>query len=268
MKKTIRVIAFALSMMLAISTAGCALGGNAKYRVDEKLADQELCAGFRQSDKSGAAVIAALAVLQASGKVDEISQKWFGEDVSLLKGDPDALDNLIDKVEPRTFIIGYDADRLPFSGTDENGNAIGFDVDFAQAVCDRLGWKAKFIPIDVSKASVELDSGNVDCVWGGLAYDAANTKKINQSPVYMKNTIVLASLVGSKVKSIGSLSGQTLTLSDNAYYNAVLDGNEALKSKPAYIVRVKDGTAGSFKALNSNACGAIITDMAALDYYK
>jgi ABC-type amino acid transport substrate-binding protein len=267
MKITKRVIAFVLSMMLAISTTGCGLDVNSKYRVDENLAEQEFCVAFRQSDKSGEAVIAALAVLQASGKVSQISEKWFGEDVSLLKGNPDALDNLTDKVEQRTFIVGYDADRLPFSGTDENGNAIGFDVDFAQAVCDQLGWKVKFLPIDVSQATVELDSGNVDCVWGGLAYDATKTK-INQSPIYLKNTIVLASLVGSKVRSIGSLSGQTLTLSDNAYFNAVLEGNKALKSKPAYIVRVKDGTAGCFNALNTNSCGAIITDMAALNYYK
>ncbi len=267
MKNTKRIITLILSIVTVISTVGCGSGGNSKYRVDENLAEQEFCVGFRQNDKSGESVIAALKVLQASGKVGEISKKWFNEDVSLLKGDANALDNLTDKAQTRTFIIGYDANRLPFSGTDEKNNAIGFDVALAQAVCDELGWKVKFLPINVSKATVELDSGNVDCVWGGLSYDAANTK-INQSPVYLKNTIVLASLVGSKVRSIGSLSGQTLTLSENAYFNAVLDANEALKSKPAYIVRVPDGTSGCFNALNSNACGAIITDLAALDYYK
>ena len=267
MKKKARALALVLALIFIISLSGCSTGGNDKYRVADKLAQQEFCVAFRLDDKAGEAVIAALKVLQDSGKVTEISQKWFKEDVSLLKGDSEALKNLPDEVEKRTFNIGYDAGRLPFSGTSIGGSAMGFDIDLAKAVCSQLGWKAKFIPIDVSQAVVELNSGNVDCVWGGFAYDENNTE-INQSPVYMNNTIVLASLVSSNVRSIRSLSGKTLTLSENAYFNAVLDGSTALTNKPKYIVKVPGGTEECFKALDDGACNAIITDLAALDYYR
>lgn len=265
MIKKKRMTALVLSLILIISISGCGVGGNEKYRVAERLGQQEFCVAFRLEDKSGDAVIAALKVIQDSGEISELSQKWFGEDVSLLKGDPDAVNNLSEKVEKRTFIIGYDAGRLPFSGT-KNGIAVGFDVELAKAVCKELGWKAKFIPIDVSQAVVELNSGNVDCVWGGFAYDE-NSKDINQSPVYMKNTIVLASLRDSRVRGIGSLSGKTLTLSENFYFNEMLESNNSLKTKPEFIVRVPTGTDGCFEALNSGACNAIITDLASLDYY-
>lgn len=266
MKRAERAAALALSLLLILSISGCGAGGNEKYRVADKLEFQELCVGFRLEDKAGEAVIAALKVLQDSGKVSELSRKWFGEDVSLLEGDPNAINNLEESIEKRTFIIGYDSGRMPFSGTNSSGIADGFDVELARAVCKELGWKAKFLPIDVSKAAVELNSGNVDCVWGGFAYDEDN-KEINQSPVYMKNTIVLAALGNSKIRGIGSLSGKTLTLSENFYYNAVLESNESLKMKPEFIVRVPNGTSGCFDALNSGACNAIITDLAALDYY-
>jgi len=267
MKKNIRVISLMLSTILLLSATGCGFGGNGKYRVAEKLAQQQFCVGFRLSDKAGEAVIAAMKVLQASGKVGELSKKWFGEDDSLLKGNANALDALQTSQDGRTFLIGYDEGRMPFSGTDANGDPEGFDVDFARAVCEKLGWEAKFLPIDVSQAKVELNSGDVDCVWGGLAYDEKNTK-INQSPVYISNTIVLAALRSSNITGIGSLSGKTLTVSDSACFNAVIEANESLKSKPAYIVRVPGGTAGCFTALNSGNCSAIITDRAALDYYK
>ncbi len=266
MKKKARALAFVLSVLLIISTTGCGVGGNDKYRVADRLVQQEFCVAFRLDDKAGLSVIAALKVLQDSGKVSELSQKWFDEDVSLLKGDSNAL-TLLETVERRTFNIGYDAGRLPFSGTSTDGAAIGFDIDLAREVCKELGWKAKFIPIDVSQATVELNSGNVDCVWGGFAYDGENTE-INQSPVYMKNTIVLASLASSGVRGIGSLSGKTLTLSENGYYNELLEGNDALRNKPKFIVRVLGGTDECFKALDSGACSAIITDLAALDYFK
>jgi len=266
MKNIARALAFVLSLILIISTTGCGIGGNYKYRVADRLAQQEFCVAFRLDDKAGEAVIAALKVLQDSGKVSELSQKWFAEDLSLLKGESEAL-KVMGAVEKRTFIIGYDPGRLPFSGTATGGEAIGFDIDLAREVCKELGWKAKFIPIDVLQATVELNSGNVDCVWGGFAFDEKNTD-INQSPVYMKNTIVLASLTNSNVRSIGSLSGKTLTLSENGYYNALLEASDALKNKPKYIVRVPGGTDECFKALDDGKCSAIITDLEALDYYK
>ncbi|PKM74218.1 MAG: hypothetical protein CVU91_04005 [Firmicutes bacterium HGW-Firmicutes-16] len=267
MKKKIRVIAFELSILLLISITGCGIGGNNKYRVADKLTQQEFCVAFRLDDKAGDTVIAALKVLQASGKVSELSLKWFGEDVSLLKGDEKALDKLDEEFETRTFNIGYDEGRLPFSGKTNGGMATGFDVDLAREVCKQLGWKAKFLPIDVSQAVVELNSGNVDCVWGGFAYDEGDTD-IYQSPVYLKNTIVLASLRSSGVRSAAGLKGKTLTLSENGYFNALLQSSKSLSEKPEYTVKVPGGTEACFKALDDGSCAAIITDLAALDYYK
>ena len=267
MKKKARAVAFVLTILLLISITGCGIGGNNKYRAASKLAQQEFCVAFRMDDKAGDAVISALKVLQASGKVSELSLKWFGEDVSLLKGDENALKNLNEKLETRTFNIGYDEGRLPFSGKTNGGIATGFDVDLAREVCKQLGWKAKFLPIDVSQAVVELNSGNVDCVWGGFAYDESSTE-IFQSPVYLKNTIVLASLRSSGVRSAGGLKGKTLTLSENGYFNALLESNKSLSEKPEYIVKIPGGTEACFKALNDGSCAAIITDLAALDYYK
>ena len=143
----------------------------------------------------------------------------------------------------------------------------GFDVELAKEVCTLLNWKIKFIPIDVSDAEVELNSGNVDCVWGGFAYSESYTK-IDLSPIYMENTVVLASMSGSKVRRVGNLSGKTLTLSENCYFNQVLEGNDSLLNKPAIINRVPGGTASCIEALNTGGCDAIITDVHALFYYR
>ena len=260
-----KITAFSLALALLLTLTGCGLGGNDKYSVVKTLDQQQFCVAFRPDDKAGPAVIAALQELQAEGKVGELSQKWFADDVSMLEGKADAVKSLAEKPGARTFLIGCDGGRLPFSGK-ENGKFTGFDVELATAVCEKLGWTAKFIAIDVSKAAVELGSGNVDCVWGGYAYNK-DDKDVYTSPVYMKNTIVLASLKSGGVGSVGGLSGKTLTLSDNAYHNAMLDEYGSLKTKPAYIVRVQNGTADCFAALNGGKADAIVTDRAALSYY-
>lgn len=267
MNKIKRSLTLLMALGLILSLCGCSLNEVGKYQIADRLLNQSFCLGFRAGDKVSVPVLAALSELQASGKIKELSVRWFGEDVSKLSGDDKALDLLVQTLEPRTLLVGCDGGRLPFSGEDEDGVMTGFDVELAKEVCALLGWKIKFIAIDVSDAEVELNSGNVDCVWGGFAYDES-LKKIDLSPVYMDNTVVLASMSGSKVRGTGGLSGKTLTLSDNCYYNVVLEENSALKNKPSIINRVPGGTANCIEALNNSACDAIITDAYALFYYR
>ena len=216
MNKFKRFTAFFLFTAIILGLYGCGLGGNAKYKVVDTIDKQQFCIAFRKDDKSADFVIAKLQELQETGDVHKLALKWFGEDRIILAGDAKAFKNLKEKPEKREYNIGYDGGRLPYSGDDKLGRPTGFDVELAKLVCSELKWKAKFIPIDVSQAEVELNSGNVDCVWGALGYDQEN-EEIRQSPVYMNNEVIVASLAGSKVRSIGSLRGKTLTVGSNKY---------------------------------------------------
>ena len=266
MKKLERIPAFLIVLSLIIALSSCVNGGNSRYQVAERLEEQRLAVGFRDGDRAGDIVIAALKVLQSSGRVREISLRWFGEDVSIYPSDPDAITNLDMDIEQRTFIVGFDDDRLPLSGVDGIGNATGFDAELARAVCDLLGWRIKHIAIDMANAETELRSGNVDCVWGGFTPDP-DSSRITVSPAYMRNSIVLAALSGSRVRSVNALSGRTLTVSRNYYFNALLDKNPALRNRPEFVINIPGGTSAAFRELNSEATDAIITDRFSLDYY-
>ncbi len=255
-----------MALALLFTVSGCSMGGNDKYKVVDSFTQQQFCAAFRLDDAVGQYVTAALLTLQADGEISTLSKKWFGSDVSLLQGDSEGLDEFTE-IPARTLIVGYDDGRMPFSGIGSGGQPDGFDVFLARAVCKKLGWKIRFIAIDVSQAQVELNSGNVDCVLGGYAYNKAESK-IQQSPVYMESTIVIASLVGSGIGSTGALSKKILTLSDNSYHAAVLEENPRLEEKLALVNMVPGGTKACFAALDSGSCDAIITDLAALDYYR
>ena len=49
----------------------------------------------------------------------------------------------------------------PMNYKDENGNWTGFDTEFAQAVCEKLGVEAEFIVIDWDNKIFELDSKKI-----------------------------------------------------------------------------------------------------------
>ena len=266
MKNIKKLAACFLTLIILLALCGCEGSSNGVYRSIKELSEQSFCVAFRSKDDSAEAVLAAMKVMQANGKVKELSQKWFGRDVSLIEGDAEALSDLKEPPKSRTYNIGYDPGRLPFSGKDKYGAATGFDVELAKAVCKELGWRIKFIAVDVSSAEVELNSGNVDCIWGAYEYDGESELRV--SPVYAKSTVAVVSRSDSDVSSVGALAGKTLMLGDNVYFETMLDADGGLSGRPGYIVEVAGGAAECFKALDDGECDAIIADESSMDYYK
>ena len=56
----------------------------------------------------------------------------------------------------------------PMNYKDENGELTGFETEFAQAVCEKMGVKATFQKIDWESKEVELSSKTIDCIWNGM----------------------------------------------------------------------------------------------------
>ena len=68
----------------------------------------------------------------------------------------------------RQFVVGFDAEFPPYGYKDDSGEYVGFDLDLAQEVCNRLGWTLVKQPIDWDAKDMELDSGAIDCIWNGF----------------------------------------------------------------------------------------------------
>lgn len=78
----------------------------------------------------------------------------------------DSLQKVLDKKE---FVLGLDANYPPMGFTDENGELVGFDLDVAQEVCNRLGVSLVKHPIDWDEKENELNNGTIDCIWNALS---------------------------------------------------------------------------------------------------
>ena len=58
----------------------------------------------------------------------------------------------------------------PMNYIDENGDLVGFDTEFAQAVAEVLGVEAKFSLIQWGSKYLELNNGSIDCIWNGFTF--------------------------------------------------------------------------------------------------
>ena len=92
----------------------------------------------------------------------------------------------------------------PMNYADEDGEMTGFDTEFAEAVCEKLGIKAKFQVIKWSSKEIELNSKYIDCLWNGFTVTDERKENITFSKSYLNNTqcvVVKASNVASYTNS-------------------------------------------------------------------
>ncbi len=73
--------------------------------------------------------------------------------------------DLLDEIrEKGVLVIGTEGTYSPNSFHDEDGNLVGFDVEVAQKIAEKLGVKAEFVESDWDSLFASMDSGRIDVV--------------------------------------------------------------------------------------------------------
>lgn len=113
-----------------------------------------------------------------------------------------------------TMVIGItEYEPMNYYVKDENGNDVltGFDTEFAQAVCEKLGVEAQFIVIDWDNKIMELNSEAIDCCWNGMTLTDEVTSAMSCTEPYVKNeqVLVMKSDVIGNYPDVASLADVT-----------------------------------------------------------
>ena len=109
----------------------------------------------------------------------------------------------------RQFVVGFDAEFPPYGYKDDSGEYVGFDLDLAQEVCNRLGWTLVKQPIDWDAKDMELDSGAIDCIWNGFTMNGREDDYTWSDP-YVDNSQVMVVSENSGINSLSDLAGKTV----------------------------------------------------------
>ena len=97
------------------------------------------------------------------------------------------------------LVVGI-TDFAPMDYVGENGDWIGFDADLARAFAESLGVKAEFTVIDWDNKTLELDAGNIDCIWNGMTLTDGVKTAMETSKPYCGNAQVV---VAPQDKAVG-----------------------------------------------------------------
>ena len=133
----------------------------------------------------------------------------------------------------------------------EDGKLVGFDTEFAEAVCAKLGITPEFTIINWDTKETELASKKIDCIWNGLTITEDRKKNISFSDSYLRNeqVVVIRAADAGTYTSAASLSGKTVVAETESAGEAAIESDLkdanyiAVDSQAKTLLEVKAGTA-------------------------
>ena len=120
------------------------------------------------------------------------------------------------------LVVGFDAEYPPYGYMDDDGNYTGFDLELAAAVCELEGWELVATPIDWDSKDMELDSGNIDCIWNGFTMNGREDDYTFSVP-YVDNSQVIVTAEDSGISSLDDLEGKIVGVQADSAALALLD---------------------------------------------
>ncbi len=268
MKKMLALLCAVL--MLAGCLVGCGASKGAYSDLSMlkgvELGVEEYGIAFRTGSDMVAKVDAISADLFADGTIKAIAEKYNQTDniveafVASKDSNP-AGDSDWEYIKAKgVMVIGvtvYD----PMNYQDAEGKWIGFDTEYAEAVCAKLGVTPEFKIIDWDSKEMALQTKDIDCVWNGMTITEAMLNAADVSGAYMKNYQVVVVKDAETYTTLESLKGKTVVAEGGSA------GEKAAQADPNLSVGYKpvDDQAAALLQVKSGAAEACVIDFVMAD---
>ncbi len=162
------------------------------------------------------------------------------------------------------FTVGFDQEFPPMGFVGDDGQFTGFDLDLAKEVASRLGLEFVPQPINWDAKDMELDSGNIDCIWNGFTMQGREDAYTWVGP-YMANNQVFVVTADSDIASKADLAGKAVEVQKDSSGLAALQGDAELSASFGSMTEVADYNT-ALMDLESGACDAVCMDSIVAGY--
>ena len=163
-----------------------------------------------------------------------------------------------------TLIVGFDQDFPPMGFVGDDGEYTGFDLELAQEVAKRLGLEYKAQPIAWDSKDMELEAGNIDCIWNGFTMTGRDDDYTWTEP-YMANQQVFVVANDSDISSQADLAGKIVEVQADSSAEAALKEAPELTATFKELLTTADYNT-AFMDLEQGAVDAIAMDVIVAGY--
>lgn len=154
-----------------------------------------------------------------------------------------------------TFTVGFDQEFPPMGFVGDDGEYTGFDLEVAKEVAKRLGLEFVPQPVDWVAKDMELESGNIDCIWNGFTM-TGREDDYTWTEAYMANQQVFVVTAESGIKTLADLAGKVVEVQAESSAEAALKDDPdltgtfgTLQTTPDYNTAFMDLQMGAVDAI-------------------
>lgn len=163
-----------------------------------------------------------------------------------------------------TLIVGFDQEFPPMGFMAEDGSYVGFDLDLAQEAASRLGLEYQAQPIAWDSKDMELESGNIDCIWNGFTI-TGREDDYEWTETYMDNAQVFVVNGDSGIETLADLAGKVVECQADSSALAALNEDAELTATFAQLLTTADYNS-ALMDLEQGAVDAVAMDVIVARY--
>ena len=158
----------------------------------------------------------------AEAKSEEVETELGSEEVSTEIGTGESADDLLAQIKERgSIIVAMEGTWAPWTYHDEDDNLVGYDVEVAQNIAEKLGVEVEFIEGAWDGLLAGLDAGRYDIMVNGVGVTDERAEKYNFSTPYAYNkTAVIVRGDYDEISSMEDLKGKKTANTISSTYAA------------------------------------------------
>ncbi len=155
---------------------------------------------------------------------------------------------------------------FPPMGYLDNGETVGFDIDLAKLVAEKLGVELEIKYIDWESKLFELESYAIDCIWNGMTITDERKLQMTFSRKYLDNNLIILTLADSSIDTLADLSGKVVGVESGSSGELAVTKNTSVANS---ITRLDlFGTSSeALMALQGGSIDAMVVDEIYARYY-
>jgi His/Glu/Gln/Arg/opine family amino acid ABC transporter permease subunit len=177
--------------------------------------------------------------------------------------------------EQKTLTMGTSPDYPPYENVDAagSGDIVGLDVDIANYIADKLGYKLVIAPSDFDGLIAALQTKRVDFVMSGMSVTDERKKSVDFSDTYYQARNTIVSLNDSPYENLEELKGKRVGVQLGSTQETVANGLpdvqvtklnkipdliQALKANRIDAIILEDAVAAGYVGANADLKFAMI----------
>ena len=169
------------------------------------------------------------------------------------------------QAQAQDLTVGANIGNVPWEFQDESGSFVGFEVDLANAIGERLGREVVIENIPFSGLFSAVQSGRVDMAMSSITITPERLQEVSFAQPYYDSDQSLTVTAASGLTGLSDLSGKVIGVDTGSTGDMWATAHEA--EYEFSEIRRFEGLAPAMLDLGNGGIDGYISDIPALQYY-